>query len=309
MALDKYRFVEEFPITKATYRIEMESPKTKATKNFGAVELHHIARCVWKEVVSEDGTKSLKLEKGELGGWIEKKSNLSQSGECWVHPNGIVCGDASVTGDAQVKGGEMGERALLRDSSVLDGDAVLKGNCTVFGASRVEGESEVSGNANVRGIVVGKSKVSGNAKVLAYQDGDATVRLGEAIGLSESDNYRSELLESQTIKDSTIDGDVQIRGYFNIDNSVVTDKSIVYGRYNGKVEYRGVKTIMYDGLVKDAAVKGNSYVQGVVVGPVTLEDVTSTGCVGQPHRVLEYLPSKVVSKKVKELKHLIDNYL
>ena len=33
---------------------------------------------------------------GEVGGWIEKEDNLSQSGDAWVH------GDAEVYGDARV---------------------------------------------------------------------------------------------------------------------------------------------------------------------------------------------------------------
>ena len=41
---------------------------------------------------------------GELGGWIEKEENLSQSGNAWVYGNAQVCGDAWVCGDAQIYG-------------------------------------------------------------------------------------------------------------------------------------------------------------------------------------------------------------
>ena len=41
---------------------------------------------------------------GDLGGWIEKEENLSQSGNAWVYGNAEVSGDARVSGDAEVYG-------------------------------------------------------------------------------------------------------------------------------------------------------------------------------------------------------------
>ena len=37
-----------------------------------------------------------RISDGEIGGGIEKESNLSQEGECWVY------GDARVSGDTEV---------------------------------------------------------------------------------------------------------------------------------------------------------------------------------------------------------------
>ena len=44
------------------------------------------------------------IGKGELGGWIEKESNLS--GNAWVSGNAKVYGNALVSGDALVKSSE-----------------------------------------------------------------------------------------------------------------------------------------------------------------------------------------------------------
>ena len=41
---------------------------------------------------------------GDLGGWIEKEENLSQSGNAWVYGNAEVYGDAEVYGNARVYG-------------------------------------------------------------------------------------------------------------------------------------------------------------------------------------------------------------
>ena len=44
------------------------------------------------------------VEKGELGGFIEKEGNLSHDGNAWVSGNARVSGDAWVSGNAQVSG-------------------------------------------------------------------------------------------------------------------------------------------------------------------------------------------------------------
>ena len=44
------------------------------------------------------------VKAGEVGGWIEKKENLSQSGSAWVYGDAEVYGNAQVYGDAEVYG-------------------------------------------------------------------------------------------------------------------------------------------------------------------------------------------------------------
>ena len=60
------------------------------------------------------------VEEGELGGYIEKESNLSHYGDAWVY------GDARVFGEARVYG-----------------DAWVFGNAEVFGEARVYGDAWV----------------------------------------------------------------------------------------------------------------------------------------------------------------------
>ena len=42
------------------------------------------------------------VEVGELGGYIEKEENLSQTGDAWVSDDACVSGNARVSGDARV---------------------------------------------------------------------------------------------------------------------------------------------------------------------------------------------------------------
>ena len=63
---------------------------------------------------------------GDLGGWIEKESNLDHFGNAWVS------GDARVFGDARVYG-----------------DARVSGNAEVYGDARVSGNAWVSGRKHI----------------------------------------------------------------------------------------------------------------------------------------------------------------
>src|SRR6185437_7812703 len=42
------------------------------------------------------------VKKGDMGGYIQKESNLSHEGTAWVYGNAWVCGNARVYGDARV---------------------------------------------------------------------------------------------------------------------------------------------------------------------------------------------------------------
>lgn len=95
------------------------------------------------------------VKKGDLGGYVEKKENLSHSGGAWVYGDAWVTGDARVFGNAEVFG-----------DAWVHGNAKVCGNAKVYGEARVCGDAVVSGNAKVFGDAV----VSGNAKVSKLND-------------------------------------------------------------------------------------------------------------------------------------------
>ena len=92
------------------------------------------------------------VAKGELGGYIEKESNLSQEGNAWVSGDAQVSGNAWVSGDAWVSG-----------NAQVYGDAQVSGNAQVYGNAWVYGNALVFGNAQV----FGNAWVYGNAQVSA----------------------------------------------------------------------------------------------------------------------------------------------
>lgn len=66
------------------------------------------------------------VKSGDLGGYVEKESNLSHDGNAWVYGDAKVCGDAKVYGNAWVYG-----------------------NAKVFGNAEVYGNAEVCGDAEI----------------------------------------------------------------------------------------------------------------------------------------------------------------
>ena len=83
---------------------------------------------------------------GEIGGWIENESNLSQTGEAWVYGNALVYGNAQVYGNALVY-----DNAQVYDNALVCGNAQVYDNARVCGNARVYGDARVCGNARVYG--------------------------------------------------------------------------------------------------------------------------------------------------------------
>ena len=61
--------------------------------------LYRIKACIDFTTISGDEVKA-----GDLGGFVEKESNLSHNGKAWVYGDAKVWGDAEVYGDAEVWG-------------------------------------------------------------------------------------------------------------------------------------------------------------------------------------------------------------
>ena len=77
------------------------------------------------------------VKKGELGGWIESESNLSQNDKCWVY-----------------------DRASVSEAAVVEGDAIL------FGDVEIWGEAVIGGDVTIGGYV----QIGDNAKISKETD-------------------------------------------------------------------------------------------------------------------------------------------
>ena len=109
------------------------------------------------------------VEKGELGGYIEKEENLSHFDNAWVSDNALVSDNARVTGDAEVS-----DNARVTDNAWVSDNAWVTGDAEVSDNARVTDNAWVTDNA----LVSGDARVTDNARVT----GDAKVtELGDAI--------------------------------------------------------------------------------------------------------------------------------
>ena len=72
------------------------------------------------------------VKKGELGGWIEKESNLSQEGNCWIYGNAEVFENCWIYGDAKIF-----ENAKISGNAEIFGDAKISGYARVCEEQRI----------------------------------------------------------------------------------------------------------------------------------------------------------------------------
>ena len=96
------------------------------------------------------------IRKGDIGGCVQRETNLSQKGNSWIYPGAIAAGFSRVEGDAVVS-----EGSVIFDRAKIYGNARVSGPNTAIG-----GKCEVYGNALVTtSSVMDKSKIYGHAIV------------------------------------------------------------------------------------------------------------------------------------------------
>lgn len=127
------------------------------------------------------------VKKGDLGGYIQDLSNLSEDGTCWIDSKSSVFGDATVKDDAYLKnsivcnGSQICGNALIKNSKIDLGakvfehamiiDSIIKGNgCEIFGKACVEdtqirGNSKISGSSNIKSSTIKDGTINGEAKI------------------------------------------------------------------------------------------------------------------------------------------------
>lgn len=150
------------------------------------------------------------VKAGTVGGYVEKESNLSQDGLCWVAENGVVYEDGFVAEDGVVGGcAYVSGRAKVRGQSRVDGAARVKDDTDIYGLAVVsEGaylieEAKVGGNSRIRQkavlrgqvvvegvdvVVSGNPILGGTARVVGNVsiNGPVTLRDGE---VSHNDEF------------------------------------------------------------------------------------------------------------------------
>ena len=142
------------------------------------------------------------VKKGDLGGWVEKESNLSHDGNCWIYNNAkafnnakvygnsviynevIICDSAHVYDNVRIFNRvRIGSNARVYGNSVLCGNVVIEGSANIYGNVWICGSTYVRDNAKVydRATLNGTCVVGGNTAIFGEADitGNATI-VGDA---------------------------------------------------------------------------------------------------------------------------------
>jgi hypothetical protein len=144
------------------------------------------------------------VKAGSLGGWVEKSTNLSQEGSCWIYDNSMVYQDAIVMDAAQARNScwihnaaRLRDNAIAKDSCIIQDHSDCFENCAisctafvsdtarlygfacaydsagVYGKARCHGHVKIYQTAKISGTaeLTGRFKARGNAKIFeGYYD-------------------------------------------------------------------------------------------------------------------------------------------
>ena len=142
-----------------------------------------------------------RISDGVLGGFIEKESNLSHGGDCWVLKDAVISGNARVSENAHIYGNaQVSEYALVCGNAKISGNARIFGSAWVcgyatvyettwvFGSAWVGENSHVFGDAQISGTarIYGDAQVSGHAQVHGTARVFGTTKVGENAILDDS---------------------------------------------------------------------------------------------------------------------------
>lgn len=139
--------------------------------------IEHRGRKLYRIIALKDFAD---VKEGQMGGFVEKEENLSQSGNAWVYcdakvfDNAIVSGNAMICGAAEVYG-----NALVRDEAHVYYNAKIYDHAHISDYTKILGSVEVCGHAWIHGfpLLYGNVVVSGKAEVYERALLDDTVRV------------------------------------------------------------------------------------------------------------------------------------
>jgi hypothetical protein len=108
-----------------------------------------------------------KIKAGDLGGYIERESNLSHQGTAWIADNAKVFDWAVVSDDAQIR-----DNAAVYAFAQVSGRALVYGDAEVLDDARVYGDARVGGQS----LVGNHSRVGGHQIILGLDPTRASIK-------------------------------------------------------------------------------------------------------------------------------------
>lgn len=244
-------FADEKPLSKEDLEISLNKNARKYIISLEKSDSIEIKGTTYRRIIALqdiiDKRNVVLVKRGEKGGFVESRDNLSETGTCWIYDNAIVGQEASVMNDAKV----------LNNSSIFDNvevcdNAQISGESTIYGNVTVGGNATVSDSVNMHGNVSieGNAELSGNASLYgnASVDGDAKISGNVSVYGNVSIGGNAELSGNASLYgNAEIGGNVKIGGNVNLHgdyslsgDEVITKQSQVRDLEDNQVAVGGI---------------------------------------------------------------------
>ena len=179
------------------------------------------------------------VKKGDKGGLIEKETNLSQEGDCWVYEGATVFEDAVISDNVRVyKDAKVYGKARVYEDAGVYNNAQIYGEARVHGMARISEFAQVYGNTEVYEYanIFGEAKIYKNAKICGIVQiyGNAEVSGNVKLWSTRVSNIT---ISVENNKDYIMFGDKDRKGFHifsstmkvkNEDNNIITTTAINY---------------------------------------------------------------------------------
>ena len=157
------------------------------------------------------------VKKGDIGGYVQSKENLSQLGNCWIYNNAIVSENAKIEDNVKIY-----DNANVYDNVVISECAKIEGNAKIYDNTNVSGNAVISDCAKIFGNV----KIKDNAKIH-----NSSIIKNYAIVMESAQIYDYAIIEdnAKVAGNSIIYDNVVIcENSLIVGNSIIRDNCIIF---------------------------------------------------------------------------------
>ena len=175
------------------------------------------------------------VKKGDLGGFVEKESNLSQKDNCWICDDARVYGNATIYANAEIYGNarvydnaRVSGDAKVFDSAKVFNNAFVYGNAQVYDNARVYGDTDIYDNARVYGntLIYGDAQVFGRARVCDNTEIFDKAKIGDDAEVFDNAKVFNNAFVYSNAK---VYGDARVYGYASVcGNAILKEDQMVY---------------------------------------------------------------------------------
>ena len=167
------------------------------------------------------------VKKGDLGGYVEEKDNLSQEGDCWIYDNGKAYRGAQILENAKVHNNVEVISATMKGNSCAYDDAIIYKDAIMEDYAKAYGEARVGGSAHLKDYACVYDKAVVNGYVIMQ---DYTKAYGHSwvSGHTQMNDYASSYEDSKIFDNAQLGGNSKAYGKSIVKGDTVLLNSEVY---------------------------------------------------------------------------------